>query len=1052
MFIHLRTHSDYSLLKSTIKTKELVELAVQNKMPAIALTDNNNLSGSLEFSEHAIHHGIQPIIGCNVEVKHENQNTTLLLLVQNEIGYNNLLNILYDSSRQELSLSYFNEKTEGLIALTGEILSETLITSNDLIHQLISLFSNNLYIELQRVKNNQQRLEDELVKIAYNYNLPLIATNKVLFATKEDHEAHDALTCIDKGYYIDDINREKFTVEHYLKSQEEMENLFSDIPEAIMNTVTISKRCSFILEPQDPQLPKFPCEIHEDQEIKNEAYSGLKDRLENNIPENYQKRMEYELDIIIRMKYSGYFLIVSDFIKWSKKNDIPVGPGRGSGVGSIVAWALQITDLDPIKFNLIFERFLNPKRISMPDFDIDFCQKKRELVIRYIQQKYQHVAQIITFGNLQPRAVLRDVGRVLQIPYFQVDRICKMIPNNPVKPVTLPEAIELDTELQKERDNKEITKKLLSISLKLEGLHRHSSTHAAGIVISSKPLMGSIPISHDVESEIPVTQYSMKYVEKAGLVKFDFLGLKTLTIINDTCKILDNNLQINKISINDKNTFELLSNGDSVGVFQLENTFMRQTLKKLKPDSLEDIIALISLNRPGPMENIPTYISRKHGTEPIEYIHPQLEEVLKETFGVIIYQEQVMEIAKIIGGYTLGAADILRRAMGKKIKSEMDMQQDIFVKGAIENGIEKNKASHIFNLVAKFAGYGFNKSHAAAYALISYQTAYLKANYLVEFLTATMNLDIHDTDKLQLFSNEAKQHGIKILPPDINKSTPLFTVENGSIRYGLAAIKNVGLSALNTVCKKQYHSINDLINSALNKKTIESLAKAGAFDSIHNNRRQIHESAELISHAQIKNGQASLFGNMNIRLPEIQEWKNDEKLNREYEAIGFYLNAHPIDKYKKVLNEIRSQNIITGIVTKARMRSSKRGRFCILTLSHPDEIHDIAFYDHEIIEEKRHLFTVGQSVAINVTQGDNGVRGTSITTLDHFISSNLSNITIYVHNHDIIEDLPKIFSHRGNTTITLRVKSNNMEIDINLPHAYRININKIIEIDGIELL
>ncbi|MBQ4875172.1 MAG: DNA polymerase III subunit alpha [Rickettsiaceae bacterium H1] len=1051
MFIHLRTHSDYSLLTSTVKTEQLIKLAAENKMPAIALTDNNNLSGSLEFSEYAITNGIQPIIGCNLNLKYEDNEISILLLVKNETGYKNLLNILYKSSIKTQSLTDLKNKTKGLLALTGEIFSEKLIKSNLLIEELISLFPDNLYIELQRLGNNET-LEERLIKIAHKYNLPLVATNKVLFATKNDYEAHEALTCIKKGIYISDENIGKTTAEHYLKSQQEMSSLFADIPEAIVNTVNIAKRCSFIVEGCNPTLPDFPCEIDENEEIKKQAYSGLKVRLSNQIPEHYRKRMDYELGVIINMEYSGYFLIVSDFIKWSKNHDIPVGPGRGSGVGSIVAWALQITDLDPMKFNLIFERFLNPERISMPDFDIDFCQKKRDLVIKYIQQKYGYVAQIITFGNLQPRAVIRDVGRVLQIPYFQVDQICKMIPHNPVKPVTLLEAIELDTELQKARNNDETIDKLLTIGLKLEGLHRHSSTHAAGIVISSKPLTEAIPVSHDKESELPITQYSMKYVEKAGLVKFDFLGLKTLTVIHDTCK-LAHNLNINNIKLNDNNTFELLSNGDSVGIFQLENAFMRQTLKKLKPDSLEDIIALISLNRPGPMENITTYISRKHGTEAIEYIHPKLEEVLKETFGVIIYQEQVMEIAQIIAGYTAGAADILRRAMGKKIKSEMDLQQDIFIKGAIENGISKSKASYIFNLVAKFAGYGFNKSHAAAYALISYQTAYLKANYLPEFLTASMNLDIDDTDKLQLFCNEAKQHKIKVLPPDINKSKPFFTVENGSIRYGLAALKSVGKSAAEELCKRQYHNINDLIyHSELNKRAIESLAKSGAFDSIHNKRRQIYESSELISRSTNKNNQASLFGSNSIKLMPIEEWDSENKLNKEYEAIGFFLSKHPINKYKKVLSLIESDNVITGIVTKVKMRSSKRGRFCMIVLSHPDEIYDIAFYDHDTIEQKRNLFTIGKVVAISIVKGENGIRGTTINTLENFISSKLSKITLYIHDHDIIPKLSNLFTEKGNTNVTLRVKSGNTEIDIGLPQAYKFDFSKIMETDKIEIV
>ena len=1063
MFIHLRVHSDYSLLAGTIKVDQLVTLAYQNKMPAIALTDTSNLFGSLEFSEYACQNAIQPIIGCDLSIIYGELKTTILLLVQNEIGYKNLLHLLYDSSINNINLDDLTvENAKGIIALSGGILSDHLFkspSSDELIKQLIKLFPNNLYIELQRLADHDQQIESNLINIAYQYNLPLVATNKILFAQKDDYEAHDALTCIAQGNYISDEGRQRLSSEHYFKSPSEMQALFADIPEAVTNTVIIARRCAFMVESCQPTLPEFPCKVDENTEIKKQAYDGLHVKLDGNIPTEYLQRMEYELQVITRMKYSGYFLIVSDFIKWSKNNDIPVGPGRGSGVGSIVAWSLQITDLDPIKFGLLFERFLNPDRVSMPDFDIDFCQHKRDLVIKYIQKKYGHVAQIITFGKLQPRAVLRDVGRVLQIPYFQVDKICKMIPHNPVSPVNLLQAIKLDKELQKARDNDETIATLLTISLKLEGLYRHASTHAAGIVISSKPLIDSVPIFYDQATSLPITQYSMKYVEKAGLVKFDFLGLKTLTIIHNTCNLIGNNFNIHDIKLDDKKTFDLLSNGDSVGVFQLENAFMRQTLKRLQPDCLEDIIALISLNRPGPMDNIPTYIARKHGKEEIEYIHPKLQDTLKETFGVVIYQEQVMEIARVLAGYTLGEADLLRRAMGKKIKSEMNMQRDIFVKGAMQNGIEKYKATDIFNLVAKFAGYGFNKSHAAAYALISYQTAYLKANYLVEFLTACMNLDINDTDKLQLFCNEAKRHKVEVLPPDINHSQPLFTVEDNAIRYGLGALKSVGISAIEEVCHKQYKDIFDFVNNTkLNKRAIESLAKAGAFDSIHNNRQQIYKSAERISHNESSNNsmQKALFDDQPItqlQLVEVAEWQHDEKLQCEFESIGFFLRDHPLDKYKTILENIqlRMTNMLAGIITKVRMRSSERGRFCIIAISHPEEIYDIAFYDNEVVEKYRDLFVIGQAVAIEMTKGENGIRGNSITALENFISANLFNITVYLHNHDLIPQLKNIFSEKGNTKVTVRIDSNSSEFDIELPDAYRVDLNAIIKMKGMSV-
>ncbi len=1054
MFIHLHNYSDYSLLQSTIKVKELVDLAASHSMPAIALTDNNNLSGSLEFSEYAIQKGVQPIIGCDIDIKHKQNKKKVLLLVKNQTGYKNLLHIVYQSSKEELSLSGLNRQlTEGLILLTGDLLCSHLLKSEQIIEQLQLLFQDNLYIQLPRLDNTTNELEPTLINVAYKHNIPIVGTNKVLFAKQADYQSYDALTCIKQSKFINDTTRVKCSDQHYFKSIEESKRLFSDIPEAINNSITIAKRCSFLLQGSKPTLPQFPCKTNENDEIRNQAYQGLETRLNNNITDQYKQRMEYELQTITKMGYAGYFLIVSDFIKWSKNNDVPVGPGRGSGVGSIVAWALQITDLDPIKFSLIFERFLNPERISMPDFDIDFCQQKRDLVIRYIQKKYGHVAQITTFGNLQPRAVLRDVGRVLQIPYFQVDQICKMIPQNPVRPVTLSEAIELDPELQKAQKQDETIHQLLKISLKLEGLHRHASTHAAGIVISSRPLVESIAISHDQESNIPITQYSMKYVEKAGLVKFDLLGLKTLTIINATCKLTANKVNINAIPITCQKTFSLLSKGGSVGVFQLENTFMRQTLKKLQADCLEDIIALISLNRPGPMDNIPTYIARKHRKESIDYIHPTLETVLKETVGVIIYQEQVMQIAQIIAGYTMAAADLLRRAMGKKIKSEMDMQQSIFVKGAVKNGIPLEKATYIFNLVAKFAGYGFNKSHAAAYALISYQTAYLKANYPVEFLTASMNLDIQDSDKLQLFCNEAKQNGIEILPPDINHSQPLFTVENGSIRYGLAALKSVGLGAITEACTRKYSSIHDFANNCnLGKRAIESLAKCGAFSSIHQNRKQIYDSATIISHTNNNDAQTSLFDNNDIHLITTEDWSKDKIIYHEQESIGFFLNKHPISKYAKLLNKINLNNIIIGIVTNVRMRSSPRGKFCIMVLSDPNQIYDVAFYSNDVIEEKKELFAVGKEVAITSQKRENGIVGNQIQALDTLITSSLPELTLYIHNHDIISTLPQFFSERGNTKVILRIRSKEQEFDVALPYAYKVCSNQIATLEGVEII
>ena len=807
---------------------DLVALAKSNKMPAVAICDSGNLFGALEFSSSCKKSGIQPIIACEALIDLEekkahnhshldtkNSLKKIVLIAKSDQGYLNLMALISDSFTgkknslpEHITFDELKEKSSGLIVLSGGFegfLSQFLVANQDKKAEEIALkfsqlFKGDFYIEISRHQNPlEDKIEKRLIELAHKTNVGLVATNDNYFSEPEMFEAQDILSCIGTGRYFTETNRKKLTPEHYFKSQEEMEELFSDLPEAIENTVNIAKKCHIMAFERTPTLPKFPTkdDLSEAQQLSIEAKEGLIERLktkfeleettlenQTQIIKEYNERLDYELKIINQMNFSGYFLIVSDFIIWSKKNHIPVGPGRGSGAGSIVAWSLQITDLDPIRFGLLFERFLNPERVSMPDFDIDFCQARRDEVISYVQKKYgkEMVAQIITFGKLQAKAVLKDVGRVLQMPYNQVDRICKLIPFNAIEAVTLAKAIEMDKDLQNAIEQDHQIQKLVSIALKLEGLNRHASTHAAGVVIGDKPLKEICALYLDDKSgSMPAVGYSMKYAEAAGLVKFDFLGLKTLTVISETVKLANQirglNLNIDKIKLDDKLTFEMLADGDSIGVFQIESSGMRSMLRQMQADKLEDIIALISLYRPGPMENIPTYIRRKLGQEEIAYPHPLLEATLKETYGVIVYQEQVMEIARVLAGYSLGAADILRRAMGKKIKSEMDLQREIFVQGAVKNGVNEKQAGEIFDLVDKFAGYGFNKSHAAAYALISYQTAYLKANFPVEFLTASINLEIDNSDKINIFLQVAKDHKIKILPPDINKSEAMFGVE-----------------------------------------------------------------------------------------------------------------------------------------------------------------------------------------------------------------------------------------------------------------------------------
>ncbi len=1084
MFIHLRVHSVYSLLKSSIKIEELITICRQHEMPAVALTDSGNLFGSLEFAELAARSGIQPIVGCDVIVKDLDQNLSVLLIAKDEEGYGNLVRLVSESFKKrqhhsDIPYIAFNEllnSNKGLIILLGECL--TLIKGKETINKLLSTFGSRLYIEIQRHGLSRElELEEKLIDFAYRYNVPLVATNDVFFANKSDYEAYDILTCISEGNFAAEENRKNLTTEHYFKSVTEMQKLFNDIPEAIENTLVIAKRCSYMPKSRQPILPKFPCKKNrtEDEELKEQAIAGLESRIKNKSTDHnkYYDRLYYELDTIISMNYSGYFLIVSDFIRWSKANGIPVGPGRGSGAGSIVAWALQITDLDPLEFGLIFERFLNPDRVSMPDFDIDFCQEKRDRIIDYVQKKYGYVAQIITFGKLQARAVLRDVGRVLQMPYPQVDKISKMVPFNPVNPVTLSQAIEFDQNLQKERDSDEVIARLLDISLKLEGIYRHISTHAAGVVICDQKLENFVPVYYDPNSALPITQYSMKYVEKAGLIKFDFLGLGTLTLIDHVCNLINRNekrIDIYSLPLDNNKTYDMLSCGDSVGVFQLESSGMREVLIKLKPDCIGDIIALISLYRPGPMDNISTYIARKHGIENPHYIHPLLEEVLKETFGVIIYQEQVMEIARILAGYSLAEADLLRRAMGKKIKEEMSKQREFFINGAIKNGVEYDKANYIFDLVAKFAGYGFNKSHAAAYAVISYHTAYLKANYPLEFFTALMNLNIDDKDKLNLFYHTAKLNGITVLPPDINKSQEKFSIEDSSIRYGIAALRSVGLliaKGIVTGRSTQYQSIWELICNIINKRALESIIKSGACDSIHKNRRQLYESIDTLIYFANKNkqdkesNQSSLFGSLNVLKPQlasVEDFNEEEKLEHELFSLGFYLTSHPLEKFKIFLERLnigfigdRKTIKTAGVVLNVRVRTSDRGRFVILTLSDPYNVSEIAFYNNEIIETKRELFATGAYVIVELDISNNIARLIGKDIFDFKEKTNLAIrelvLTIEaIDSQKVVGKLQTILKNKGNAKVLLILICPEHQVSILLPDKYLITLDTIYQL------
>ena len=1035
MFIHLRVHTAYSLLEGAIPVKKLIELAKKHQMPAVAITDTGNLFGALEFSLSAREAGIQPIIGCQVQITpplsdRKNETDSLILLAQNQKGYQNLLKIVshtYLNGKEghapQIDFDTLNTWTEGLIALTGGLhggLGKRLargLDGTEYLKTLQALFKDCLYIEISRqgkLTPEEERIEEVLLDLAYANNLPLVATNEAFFPEPPFYEAHDALLCIAKGNYVNEVDRRRLTPDHCFKSPQEMEMLFADLPEAIANTRMIAKRCSFLLTPIHPILPSFPCE-GEEEELRKQAQSGLEERIKryvftqdmdektkSDLREKYFKQLEYELAIIEEMKFSGYFLIVADFIKWAKSQNIPVGPGRGSGAGSVVAWSLTITDLDPLRFGLVFERFLNPERVSMPDFDIDFCQERRDEVICYVRDKYgaDRVAHIITFGKLQARAVLRDVGRVLQMPYGQVDRICKLIPNNPASPVTIEEALEVEPQLRQMVEQEPEVKHLINISQQLEGLYRHASTHAAGVVIGDRPLDELVPLYYDSRSPLPATQFNMKYIEQAGLVKFDFLGLKTLTVIQKTIDYLKENgieLDISCIPLDDDKTFELLRRAETIGLFQLESTGMTDVIRKLKPERFEELIALNALYRPGPMDNIPRYIACRHGEEEATYHYAELEPILRETYGVIVYQEHVLQIARDLAGYTLGSADVLRRAMGKKIKSEMDSQRKRFIEGVLNRiGGEPSTAKALFDQIEKFASYAFPKAHAATYALITYQTAYLKTHHPVEFMAALMTYELHNTDKLTFFAREVKRLGIELLPPDVNHSQAGFKIEKGAIRYALAALKNVGEAAMDVLVGERekngpYKDIFDFVERVdgrvINKRQMENLIMAGGFDSLSPNRQQLMENLELLLRYgnEDKRPQA-LFG-MDVTRPklnDVKDWLPLEKLRHEFAAVGFYLRSHPLDVYGSTLEQVGvlpasemlarvqegrdSQTYrLAGIVLTKQERAAKSGqRYAFVQLSDSTGVFEVTVFS-ELLSQYREMLEPGTALFITVT-------------------------------------------------------------------------------------
>jgi DNA polymerase-3 subunit alpha len=1133
-FIHLRTHTEHSLLEGAVPVKKLVKLAAATEMPAIAVTDTNNMFCALEFSSHAKDAGVQPIIGCQISLTYDPGQpgekprlpAPIVLLAQSEVGYMNLMKLnscLYiDAGGQlpQVRLDQLAEHAEGLICLTGGpdgpfgrlLVASQGTKARALMQALAAIYPDRLYVELQRHPGEggkptpaETASEEWHVETAYAMGLPLVATNDVYFPKAEMYEAHDALICIAEGAYVDQQQpRRRLTPQHYFKSEAEMCALFADLPEALENTVEIARRCAFMVYKRKPILPVFAED--EVEELRRQAWEGLERRLAV-IPlaeprEVYEERLRFELGIIEKMGFPGYFLIVADFIKWGKAQGIPVGPGRGSGAGSLVAYVLTITDLDPLRYALLFERFLNPERVSMPDFDIDFCMDRREEVIRYVQGKYgrDKVAQIITFGALLSKAAVRDVGRVLQMSYGQVDKLSKMIPVEGVKPVSITKALADEPRLR-EAAKEEVVGRLLNYAEQIEGLYRNASTHAAGVVIGDRPLDELVPLYQDPRSDMPATQFNMKWVEAAGLVKFDFLGLKTLTVIQNAIALIlkggralhvaqdgrqlyappagaEND--IGHIPLEDKVTYDLYAAAKTVAVFQVESSGMMDALRRMKPTCIEDIVALVALYRPGPMENIPTYCEVKNGQRDLESIHPTIDHILKETQGIIVYQEQVMQIAQVMGGYSLGGADLLRRAMGKKIAEEMAKERPKFVEGCAKtHGIDAKKSGEVFDLLEKFANYGFNKSHAAAYAVVSYQTGWLKANHPVEFMAGVMNCDIHLTDKLAVYKRELDKMGIETVPPCVNRSLATFDVKDGKVVYALGALKNVGVDAMRMIvearAEKPFATLFDLARRVdlkrVGKRPLEMLARAGAFDVLDANRARVFEGLDgLVAysaaiHEAKTSSQVSLFGEAGADLPEPRmvnrnDWLPVERLGNEHQAVGFYLSGHPLDDYMTALKrkDVKTVTEVThlaergplvaklaGSVSSRQERKSAKGnRFAFVQLSDPTGLYEVTVFS-DTLEQCRDHLEPGLNVVLTVEanlEGDSlkllcrGATPIDVVAAD----AGSADLRIHLNRAEAIPSLAALLATvqgRAKAQITLCIpEEDGREIDLLLPQPY----------------
>ena len=1105
-FNHIKIHTQYSICEGALKINDLAEFCKKNKIKCVGLSDTSNLSGALEFSENLSKSGTQPIIGTQINFKFSDHIGLLPLIATSEDSYKSIIELssnsyLKNNNKDEphCPLDELFKISKDIIILSGSIngligklFNKGLTTEIEKIYlSFKKKFHNNFYIEIQRHDDlNEKSFEKFNLKVSKKFDIPIIATNEVFYLNKEMHDAHDALICIGNKTYLSEKKRIQYSDNHYFKSDNEMEKIFSDIPEALQNNYNLVYKCNFKPSFSKPVLPNISSDKggNADKNLIEDSNEGLKEKFirlfkaeEENLNQNlefkkYKARLDHEIKIIIEMKYSSYFLIVADYIKWAKNNEIPVGPGRGSGAGSLVAWCLSITDVDPIKFNLIFERFLNPDRISMPDFDIDFCEEKRDLVFKYLESKYKDsVAHIVTFGKLKARMVIRDVGRVLGLAYGFVDSISKMIPFDPSRPQTLTECINNEPRLIKLIKDDTRVKKLIDLSLKLEGLNRNFATHAAGVVIADKKLTNTVPLYKDMSTNLllPSTQFDMYSAENSGLIKFDFLGLKTLTVINKTQKLVNKEFKefsIENINYEDQKVFEMLSTGNTVGLFQLESAGMREALIQMKPNHLEDIIALVALYRPGPMSNIPTYNDCKHGKQKPDYLHPLLEDILKPTYGVIIYQEQVMQIAQKLSGFTAGEADILRRAMGKKKRAELEKQKMRFIDGAVNNGIKKDIAAGIFLKIEPFAEYGFNKSHAAAYAIIAYQTAYLKCYYPNEFFSASMTMDISSQNKLSEFYEELRRLNIKVIRPDINKCYADFKADANGLYYALGAVKNVGYEAISNIVYErningEFKSIEDFIQRVnpkdINKLQLEGLVKAGAFDKLSNNRQSIYVSIPnlIIKSKNIfenkSTNQIDLFGNdennENEFLQKIDDWKFEDRLSKEFESIGFFISDHPLNQFSDSFNDyniisfldfnnrdMKEANIAATLLKIQEKKTQKGNSYAIIKLTDLGSVFELFLFS-DVLELNREILKEGNSLILTLTKNNledenrfKRINVRKIASLKNLYDKPIGNIEIMVDNEKSLNQIEKILSKNGHTQVIVKIIDKENKLTFNL--------------------